>query len=209
MQDRSWPWCAANEAASEHMKLFSPLYSRAMVWARHRHAPWYLGGLSFVESSFFPVPPDVMLAPMCLARPERAWHLALLTTLTSVAGGLLGYAIGYFAIDALLPWLQTSQYWSAYQKAIDWFGEWGFWAVFIAGFSPIPYKVFTIAAGGLSMALLPFTLASLIGRGARFFLVAGLMAWGGPRMEAALHRYVDRLGWATVALVAVAVLAYR
>jgi membrane protein YqaA with SNARE-associated domain len=191
------------------MKLFSALYSRAMVWARHRHAPWYLGGLSFVESSFFPVPPDVMLAPMCLARPDRAWHLALLTTLTSVAGGLLGYAIGYFAIDALLPWLQASQYWPAYQKAVAWFGEWGFWAVFIAGFSPIPYKVFTIAAGGLSMALLPFTLASLIGRGARFFLVAGLMAWGGSRMEAALHRCVDWLGWATVALVAVAVLAYR
>ena len=85
------------------MKLFSPLYRRTMVWARHRHAPWYLGGMSFIESSFFPVPPDVMLAPMCLAQPHRAWHLALLTTLASVAGGLFGYAIGYFAIDALLP----------------------------------------------------------------------------------------------------------
>jgi membrane protein DedA with SNARE-associated domain len=78
------------------------------------------------------------------------------------------------------------------------------WAVFIAGFSPIPYKVFTIAAGALSMALLPFTIASLVGRGLRFFLVAGLMAWGGERMEAMLQRYVDRLGWATVALVVVA-----
>jgi membrane protein YqaA with SNARE-associated domain len=134
-----------------------------MVWARHRHAPWYLGGMSFVESSFFPVPPDVMLAPMCLAQPHRAWRLALLTTLASVAGGFLGYSIGYFAIDTLLPWLQESRYWPAYQKAVDWFGDWGFWAVFIAGFSPIPYKVFTIAAGALSMALLPFTLASLSG----------------------------------------------
>lgn len=105
------------------MKLFSPLYRRAMVWARHRHAPWYLGGMSFVESSFFPVPPDVMLAPMCLAQPHRAWHLALLTTLASVAGGLLGYAIGYFAIDALLPWLQESRYWPAYQTAVEWFGQ--------------------------------------------------------------------------------------
>ena len=147
------------------MRLFSSHYRRAMVWARHRHAPWYLGGMSFVESSFFPVRPDVMLAPMCLAQPQRAWRLALLTTLTSVAGGLFGYAIGYFSIDALLPWLQESRYWTAYQKAVEWFGLWGFWAVFIAGFAPIPYKVFTIAAGALSMALLPFTLALLVGRG--------------------------------------------
>ena len=186
------------------MKLFSPLYRRAMIWSRHPRAPWYLGIMSFAESSFFPVPPDVMLAPMSLANPRRAWFFALLTTLTSVAGGLFGYTIGYFAIDAILPWLQDSRYWPAYQTAVNWFDEWGVWAVFIAGFSPIPYKVFTIAAGGLSMALLPFTLASLIGRGLRFFLVAGLMAWGGAKMESTLHRYVDRLGWATVAVVAVA-----
>ena len=190
------------------MKLFAPLYERAMQWARHRNAPWYLGGLSFAESSFFPIPPDVMLAPMVLARPERAWHYALLTTLTSVAGGLLGYFIGLLAFDAIEPWLQTSRYWGAYQTATDWFDRWGVVAVFIAGFSPIPYKVFTIAAGALSMALLPFTLASLVGRGSRFFLVAGLMRWGGARMEAQLHKHIDRLGWASVALVAVGALAY-
>ncbi|MBM4180934.1 MAG: DedA family protein [Betaproteobacteria bacterium] len=190
------------------MKLFSPLYARVMTWSRHPRAPWYLGGLSFAESSFFPVPPDVMLAPMCLANPHRAWSFALLTTLTSVAGGLFGFAIGYFALDALLPWLQQSRYWPAYQTAVAWFGEWGFWAVFIAGFSPIPYKVFTIAAGALSMALAPFVLASIVGRGLRFYLVAGLMAWGGARMEAVLHRYVDRLGWATVALVGLVALWY-
>jgi len=187
------------------MRLFSPLYARAMQWARHRHAPVYLGTMSFAESSFFPVPPDVMLAPMCLAQPERAWRFALLTTITSVAGGLAGYAIGYFAFESLAPWLQTTKYWASYQTAVQWFSDYGFWAVFIAGFSPIPYKVFTIAAGALSMALLPFTLASIIGRGARFYLVAGLMKWGGERMEAALHRYVDRIGWATVALAALAI----
>jgi membrane protein YqaA with SNARE-associated domain len=188
------------------MRLFSPLYTRAMQWARHRHAPAYLGAMSFAESSFFPVPPDVMLAPMCLARPEHAWRFALITTLTSVAGGLAGYAIGYFAFEALSPWLQTTKYWASYQTAVQWFNEYGFWAVFIAGFSPIPYKVFTIAAGAMSMALLPFTLASIIGRGARFYLVAGLMKWGGARMEATLYRYVDRLGWAMVVLIAVALL---
>lgn len=190
------------------MKLFSPLYRRAMNWSRHPHAPWYLGGMSFMESSFFPVPPDVMLAPMCLANPRRAWWFALITTLTSVAGGLFGYLIGYFVLDAILPWLQDSRYWPAYQTAVSWFKEWGVWAVFVAGFSPIPYKVFTIAAGALAMPLLPFVIASAVGRGLRFFLVAGLMAWGGERMEAALHRYVDRLGWATVAVVAIAGLWY-
>lgn len=190
------------------MKLFSPLYRKALAWSRHPHAPRYLGAMSFAESSFFPVPPDVMLAPMCLASPARAWYFALLTTLASVAGGLFGYAIGYFALDAVLPWLEHSRYWPAYQSAVSWFERWGFAAVFIAGFSPIPYKMFTIAAGALSMALLPFALASIVGRGMRFFLVAGLMAWGGARMEALLHRYVDRLGWATVVLVAVGALWY-
>ena len=180
-----------------------------MNWSRHPRAPWFLGGLSFAESSFFPIPPDVMLAPMSLANPRRAWWFALITTLASVAGGLFGYLIGYFAFDLIEAWLRASRYWGAYEQAVAWFEAWGFWAIFVAGFSPIPYKVFTIAAGVAHMALLPFTLASLVGRGARFFLVAGLMAWGGVRMEAVLHKYVDRLGWATVAAVVFGILIYR
>ncbi|WP_209304321.1 YqaA family protein [Pusillimonas caeni] len=173
-----------------------------MNWSRHPKAPWYLVTLSFSESVFFPVPPDVMLAPMCMADPKRAWRLALLTTLASVIGGFFGYLIGYFAIDAILPWLRTTSYFPAYGTAVQWFKDYGFWAIFVAGFSPIPYKVFTIAGGAMAMTLGPFMLASLIGRGMRFFLVAGLLAWGGPRMEALLHRYVDRIGWTMVALVA-------
>jgi len=189
------------------VRIFSPLYARVMLWSRHPRAPWYLGGLSFAESSFFPIPPDVMLAPMALARPERAWRLAFITTLASVLGGLFGYAIGMFAFDLVQPWIEARpRYAEGYRLAVEWFGRYGFWAVFVAGFSPIPYKVFTIAAGVLSMALLPFALASLIGRGARFYLVAGLMRWGGARMEAMLHRYVDILGWAVVALVGIALL---
>ena len=191
------------------MKIFSLLYERAMRWARHRHAPWYLGCMSFAESSFFPIPPDVMLAPMSLANPSKALWYALLTTLTSVAGGLFGYLIGVTAFDAIEPMLRESRYWDNYQLAVSWFEQWGFWAVFVAGFSPIPYKVFTIAAGALSMALLPFTIASFIGRGARFFLVAILMAWGGARMEKVLHQYIDRLGWATVAAVAIGLVIYK
>ena len=180
-----------------------------MQWSRHRHAPRYLAGLSFAESSFFPIPPDVMLAPMCLAQPAKAMHFALLTTVASVLGGLAGWMIGYFAFDAIEPWLRTSSYWGAYQTAQAWFGRWGFWAVLLAGFSPIPYKVFTIAAGVAAMPLLPFVLASILGRGGRFFLVAGLMAWGGPRMEEKLRTYIDRIGWLTVALVAIGVLVWE
>lgn len=192
------------------MRIFSALYSRVMAWSRHRHAPWYLAGLSFAESSFFPIPPDVLLAPMSLASPKRAWWLAALTTVASVVGGLAGYAIGVFAFDLIQPLVgEGGRYHDAFSHAKDWFSEWGAWAVFVAGFSPIPYKVFTIAAGVLSMALLPFTLASLIGRGGRFFLVAALMAWGGARMEATLRTYVDRVGWVMLLLIAAVVIWSR
>jgi membrane protein YqaA with SNARE-associated domain len=191
------------------MKIFSALYEHALRWARHRHAPWYLGGLSFAESSFFPVPPDVMLAPMSLANPQRAWWFALITTVASVMGGLLGYFIGAAAFELVEPVLRQSGYWDRYLLVVDWFREWGFWAIFVAGFSPVPYKLFTIAGGVMSMALAPFIIASIIGRGARFFLVAGLMAWGGARMEAVLRKYIERLGWLTVALLIVGLLAYQ
>jgi len=183
------------------MKIFSPLYQRVLRWSRHPNAPWYLCALSFAESSFFPIPPDVMLAPMSLASPSRAYRLAMMTTLASVIGGLFGYLIGSFAFESIEPMLRESNYWANYEAATTWFHEWGVWAIFVAGFSPIPYKVFTIAAGTLAMPVLPFAIASMIGRGARFFLVAALMKRGGEKMEAALYRYVDRLGWLVVALV--------
>ena len=191
------------------MKIFSPLYKRAMQWARHRHAPWYLGGLSFAESSFFPIPPDVMLAPMSLAQPKRALYFATLTTVASVLGGIFGYLIGLFAFELVAPVLQEGRYAETFQLAKQWFDEWGFWAVLAAGFSPIPYKVFTITAGVLSMPFLPFVLASFIGRGARFYLVAMLMAWGGEAMEQKLHRWVDWLGWLTVVALIIIVMIYR
>jgi len=183
------------------MKLFSTLYDKVLGWSRHRHAPYYLGGLGFAESSFFPIPPDVMLAPMALARPQKAWHYALLTTIASVLGGMLGYLIGVFAFDVVEPWIREAGYWEAYQRAGEWFAVWGFWAIFLAGFSPIPYKVFTISAGVIGMAFVPFVIASAIGRGARFYLVAGLMRWGGERMERTLRLYIDRIGWILILLV--------
>ncbi len=189
--------------------IFSRLYDRVLRWAVHPHAKWYLGGLSFAESSFFPIPPDVLLAPMTLARPNQAWRLAALTTVTSVLGGVVGYGIGYFALEAVEPLLHDLGQWEHYERARSWFEEWGFWAVLAAGFSPIPYKVFTIAAGALVMNLPLFALASILGRGARFHLVAGLIYWGGERMEKALRRHVDAIGWGTVAALAVAYLVLR
>ncbi len=148
----------------------------------------------------FPIPPDVLLAPMALARPNRAATFALIATVGSVLGGLIGYALGYFALYLVEPWIQAADYEQAYQTAVEWFGKWGFWVVLVAGFSPIPYKVFTVAAGATGVALLPFVLASLLGRGARFFLVAGLVAWGGARVEPWLLRHVERIGWVSVVL---------
>jgi len=191
------------------MKLFEPLLDRVLAWSKHPHAPWYLGGLSFAESSFFPVPPDVMLAPMVVARPERAWQLAAITTLCSVAGGLAGFALGMWALDALMPYIQEWGYAEAYLQATVWFKRWGFWAIFAAGFSPIPYKIFTITAGALAMPLAPFALASLVGRGARFFLVSGLLYWGGPRVEQALRKNVEVLGWLMIAVLLLAYLVVR
>jgi membrane protein YqaA with SNARE-associated domain len=188
------------------MRIFSYLYDKALIWSRHAKAPWFLGGVSFAESSFFPIPPDIMLAPMCLAQPNRAVFLATLTTVTSVVGGILGYMIGLWGYAGIEPVLQQAGYMEKVNLAREWFEEWGFWAIFIAGFSPVPYKVFTITAGAMGMAFAPFVMASFIGRGSRFYLVALLMAWGGEAMQEKLRRWVDVLGWLTIGLIALVIL---
>ena len=148
-----------------------------------------------------------MLAPMCLAERNRAWRYAAVTTAASLAGGIAGYAIGYFLFDNIKPWLETTHYWDAYLTGREWFNRWGVWAVFIAGFSPIPYKIFTISAGAALLNLPAFIVASLLGRGARFFLVAALIVAGGERMAVLLPKYIERIGWTVVAF-AVAAAAY-
>ena len=184
------------------MKIFQPCYALAIRWSRHKHASRYLGGLSFAESMFFPIPPDVMLAPMSLSQPSRAWYFAMLTTLASVLGGIAGYLLGYFAFEAWIePLIVSAGYGDKMAQATGWFKEYGIWVVFLAGFSPIPYKVFTISAGVMQMAIIPFIIASAIGRGARFFLVAALMKWGGAAMEEKLRQYIEILGWIAVVLV--------
>ncbi|MFB9846046.1 YqaA family protein [Oceanisphaera arctica] len=192
------------------MKIFSRLYRQVMMWAVHRHAPVYLSLNSFAESIFWPVPVDVMLAPMALSKPERAWHYAALATFFSVLGAAFGYLLGYALWEPVVqPFIATMGYEGKMAIAQQWFDDWGIWVIFIASFTPIPYKVFTVTAGLLQMAFLPFLLISLVGRGLRFFLVSGLMVWGGVRMEARLIRYIDILGWLCLAAAVVAYLLLK
>ncbi|GLR72551.1 YqaA family protein [Agaribacter marinus] len=192
------------------MKIFTTLYESCLKWARHKHAEKYLAGLSCAESTFFPIPPDVMLAPMVLSQTDKAWRFAAITTVASVVGGVLGYFLGYFAFESWLgPIIEQWGYGEKLALAERWFADYGVWVVFLAGFSPIPYKVFTISAGALMMSFFPFLIASAIGRGMRFYLVAALMKWGGPPMEAKLKDYIEIIGWAVVVLAIVAYFILR
>lgn len=188
------------------MKIFSTLYDKALVWAQHRRAPAILSGISFAESVIFPIPVDVMLAPMAIAQPGRAMYFAMLATIFSVLGGIAGYLLGLLAFEpVVMPMIEYLGYNQRLLEAQNWFAQWGFWVIFLASFSPIPYKVFTVTAGVMAIAFLPFVIASIIGRGMRFFLVAWLMKWGGPIMEKHLRKHMDTIGWGVVV---VAVIAY-
>jgi len=186
------------------------MYEACLRWAKHRYASYYLAALSIAESTFFPVPVDVMLAPMCLARLDKVWRFAAIATCGSVLGGIAGYYLGMFFFDSLIqPMLVEFNYLPTYEKAVSWFSAYGVWVVFVVGFAPIPYKVFTISAGALNMALLPFVIASLFGRAGRFYLVAGLMKLGGEKMERKLHQIIDYLGWGLVIVAISVYLLYK
>jgi membrane protein YqaA with SNARE-associated domain len=147
---------------------------------------------------------------MALGQPEKAWRFAAITMVASVFGGIAGYYLGWFAFDSLIaPWVEAMGYQEKLDTAIKWFNMYGVWVVFIAGFSPIPYKIFTVSAGFLHMAFVPFLVASAVGRGMRFFLVAGLMRWGGPKMENKLREWVEILGWAVIVMAIIVYLILR
>jgi membrane protein YqaA with SNARE-associated domain len=168
------------------------LYDRTMALAGGRYAVPALAGVSFAESSFFPIPPDVMLIPMALANRARALWYALIATVFSVAGGLLGYVIGAFLFDQLAqPLLVFYGYMDRFETFSGWFNERGAWIVLIAGVTPFPYKVITIASGATGLSLPVFIIASIIARAARFFVVAGLLYYFGPPIRDFIER---RLG---------------
>jgi len=180
--------------------MFLRLYDRVIALSAHRRAPAFLSVLSFTESSFFPIPPDVMLIPMCLARPLKGWLYAALCTLFSVLGGMAGYLIGKLAFGWIEPWLMGSSYANAFTGAVTAFETWGFWYILLAGFTPIPYKVFTISAGVVGMPFPAFIGGSVIGRGGRFFLVAALLRLGGEKLGERMRKYIDLIGWITIVL---------
>lgn len=181
--------------------MFRGLYDWTMKQAAGRHAQPALAAVSFAESSFFPIPPDVMLIPMVLARPERAWWIATVCTISSVLGGILGYAIGYFLFDTLgQAVLDFYGYRSAFKDFAANYNEWGAWIVFLAGVTPFPYKVITIASGVTALNPWIFMVASLIARSLRFFGVAALLWKYGPPIREFIDKRLNVLGYSFLGL---------
>jgi len=177
--------------------LLGRLYAWTLRQAVHPYALWILALVSFIESSVFPIPPDILLIPMVLAARDRAWLIALVCTIASVLGGLLGYAIGALLFEALgQPVLAFYGYLDQFAEFQARYNEWGAWIVFGAGLTPFPYKVITIASGVSGLDLVTFTIASILARGLRFFLVAALLWWFGEP----IRRFIEQnLGWLTIA----------
>ena len=165
------------------------LYQRTLALSADRRAPWWLAVVAFAESSFFPIPPDALLVPMVLARPERAWRLAAICTAASVAGGALGYFIGYALFAQLAePLIRFYGYGQAFDSFRSMYAEWGLWVILIKGLTPIPYKIVTIASGAAGYDFAVFMAASAVTRGARFFLLAFLLRRFGPPIRDFIER---------------------
>lgn len=179
------------------------LYDWVLALSRRPTAERALGVLSFAESMIFPIPPDVMLVPMCVAEPRKALRFATICSITSVLGGMAGYALGMFFWDALGPWFFANIHGftpERFETIGGWFERWNFWIVFAAGFSPIPYKIFTVSAGVFSITFPMFVLASAISRSARFFLVAALLRKYGPDAQAMIEKHFNLFAIAFVVL---------
>ena len=175
------------------------IYDWTLSLAERKTSSWWLGLISFSEASFFPIPPDVLLIPLCLGAIRKALKFALICSIASVLGGLAGYAIGFYGWEALegffydfVPGFTPEKF----EKISGWYEEWGWYIVFLAGFTPIPYKVFTVASGVMGMALIPFLLASAVSRSARFFLVAILISKFGEPMKEKIDRHFNKFALA-------------
>ena len=183
------------------------LYDWVMALAASRHAPKSLFAVAFAESSFFPIPPDVMLAPMVLARPDRAWRYAALCTLGSVLGGILGYVIGFY-LTPVGQWLMSV---TGHAGGLDqfkcWYGEYGVWVILAKGLTPIPYKLVTIASGLAAFSFPIFMAASVATRGARFFLVALVVKKFGPAMLPVIEKRLALVAGALIALLVIGLTA--
>ncbi len=175
-------------------KAIHDLYDWTLRLAAHKNAPRSLAAISFIESSFFPLPPDIMLIPMCVARRDKAFYYAFICTISSVLGGIFGYAIGYFLYEtlgkAILDFYGAAAQFDVFRQR---YNEWGGWIVFGAGLTPFPYKVITIASGSVQMNIALFAFASLVGRAARFYLVAALIWKFGAPIQQFIEKYLGLL----------------
>ena len=184
------------------MRLFSLAYNKIIELSKSDKAAYFLGGISFIEAIFLPFPPDIMLAAMVLAEKRKWFKYCLITLVSSVAGGVLGYLLGLYCIDIIHPYIVSFGYINSYNQVQEWFATWGFWIVFVAGITPIPYKIFTVGAGAFVMNLPLFILASIISRGARYILIGYVAYRFEEKLTNLLVRYLDYCGWIAVALLA-------
>ncbi|MEG9884763.1 MAG: VTT domain-containing protein [Hyphomicrobiales bacterium] len=187
--------------------MLARFYDRLLSAARRRHAVWLLAAVAFAESAFFPLPPDLLLAPMALGNRSRVWFYAALTTVSSVAGGLFGYLIGAALFDVIAqPIIDFYGYEPAFTNFSHLYNEYGAWVVFIAGVTPVPYKVVTIASGMTGLGFFGFIIASLVSRGIRFFAVAAIVYRFGPAVSHMIGKYINWAFWGLVGLAAVGLL---
>ena len=198
------------------MKIFQPLYERVLRWSAHPHAERYLAVLSFFEAIIFPVAPEVMLAPMTLAKPQHWVRYATVSLVASVAGALVAYFLGQYAFDLVRPlladlgWLPRIDALVAQLREDATLHPWkAFWILVAAGFVPVPLKLFTWASGIVGMPMPAFLGGILIGRGKRVYILAGVIRLGGKRAEQALHRWIEPIGWGVVALIVAAVIYFK
>ena len=184
------------------MRPFYTLYNKILEWSSSRFAIFWLSLISFLESSILPYPiQDFLLASMSLKNRSKAFYFAAICTIASVLGGIAGYYIGVYAIVQIGPILANLGYESKIELLKSYFITYDIWIILIAGFSPMPYKLFTITAGIVGMSIFPFIAFSLISRGARYFLIAFLVRKFGKRTDAWLNKYIDRLGYALIVIV--------
>jgi membrane protein YqaA with SNARE-associated domain len=164
------------------------LYDQVLALAASRYAGWWLAVIAFAESSVFPIPPDVMLAPMVFAKPKRWWAYALICSVSSVFGAMLGYAIGYFLTPVGEAILRFTGHADGMEQMVAWYDKYGVWVILGKGLTPIPFKLVTIASGVLHYAFVPFLIACVITRAGRFFIVAGLVRKFGPQIQPVIEK---------------------
>jgi len=190
--------------AFQLMRIFKPLYEYALRWSAHPRAPWYLGGLSFIEAFIFPGAPEIMLLPMTLAKPQNWARYATISLACSMVGSVIGYMMGHYGFELARPllerlgWLAGIDAYVTQLKSLD--GWAVFWLLVVGGFTPVPLKIFTWASGIVGVPMFAFLPAMLVGRGKRVYLLCGLIRLGGERAEQAVHRWIEWIAWGVLLL---------